>query len=85
MESYVYERHNGRIYARKFGGDPSMRVDVTDDFDNDITPNSLINEMKENQLWRDIRETAKDNPALQSALDNVKILYYMSKQNVSKT
>ena len=52
-----------------------MKID--DEFEDDITPTSLINEMRENQLWKDIRETAKTNIALQEALERVKILYYL--------
>ena len=35
----------------------------------------------EQELWRDILEEAKTNPALQKALDRVKMLYRLSKDN----
>ena len=42
---------------------------------------SLHEEIKENQLWGNIHRAAKTNPALQEALDRVKVTYYLSKEN----
>jgi hypothetical protein len=36
--------------------------------------------LKEDELWRDIRHTAKSNPALQIELDRVIMLYHLSKK-----
>ena len=41
----------------------------------------LIEEIRENQLWRNIHRAALTNPALQEALERVKIIYYLSKDN----
>jgi hypothetical protein len=38
----------------------------------------------ENKLWGDIRQAAKTNSALQEAIDRVKILYHLSKENGTK-
>ncbi len=40
--------------------------------------------MLDNQLWRDIREEAKTNAALQDALDRAILIYHMSKSNGKK-
>jgi len=42
---------------------------------------NLINEIRENQLWGDIHRAALTNPALQEALERVKVIYYLSKDN----
>lgn len=34
--------------------------------------------------WMDILNAAKDNPALQEAIDRVKIIYHLSEENVKK-
>jgi hypothetical protein len=38
----------------------------------------------ENKLWGDIRQAAKTNITLQDALERVKILYHLSKENGTK-
>jgi hypothetical protein len=35
----------------------------------------------DDKLWGEIRREAKINPTLQEALDRVKIVYYLSKEN----
>ena len=40
---------------------------------------SLHEEIKESKLWGNIHRAAKTNPALQEALDRVKITYYLTK------
>jgi hypothetical protein len=42
---------------------------------------NLINEIRESQLWGDIHRAALTNPALQEALERVKVIYYLSKDN----
>ena len=42
---------------------------------------NLINEIRESRLWGDIHRAALTNPALQEALDRVKVIYYLSKEN----
>ena len=75
--TYIYERHDGIVYAREFGADPSERFVVGYESGKDYDP--LRYEVKENQLWHDIRQAAQINPALQEALDRVKVLYELSK------
>ena len=42
---------------------------------------SLHNDLKESQLWGNIHREAKTNPALQAALERVKIIYYLSEHD----
>jgi len=41
-------------------------------------PRNLHEEIKERQFWGNIHRAAKTNPALQEALDRVKITYYLT-------
>ena len=75
--TYVYERNDGIIYAREMGADPSERFVVGYESSRDYDP--VRHDIKENQLWHNIRLSAQSNPALQEALDRVKVLYELSK------
>ena len=46
--------------------------------DNEHKAIPLYEQIRENQLWDNIKRAAKTNPALQLALDRVKLLYYLS-------
>jgi hypothetical protein len=39
----------------------------------------LVDHIREDKLWGEIRRAAKTNPALQEALDRVIIIYQLSK------
>lgn len=41
----------------------------------------LIESLKEDQLWGEIRRAAETNPTLQDALDAVKVIYQLIKKN----
>ena len=75
--TYIYERADGIVYAREFGADPRDRFVVgyesASDFD------TVRDSIKENQLWHEIRQAAETNPTLKEALDRVKVLYELSK------
>jgi len=43
-----------------------------------IKPASLMKEIEEEQMWRDIRKLAKTSPALQEALDRVMSIYILT-------
>ena len=77
--TYIYERNDGVIYAREMGADPKERFVVGYEDANDYNP--LGNSIRENQLWHDIRLSAKTNPALQEALDRAIVLYELGKVN----
>jgi hypothetical protein len=83
--TYIYERADGVTYAREFGSDPLSREAIGWEYDSrtgDGRP--VIDHLMENKLWGDIHRAAKTNSALQEALDRVKILYHLSKDNGEK-
>lgn len=65
--SYIYERDGDTIYARQFGSTERKVIGM----DYPVT---------ENINWHDLVIVAKTNPALQSALDRVIMLYKLSKE-----
>jgi len=87
--TYIYERDKETVYAREFGADPITRQVVGWNYDknnpsfdprtNDGRP--LHDHIMEDQLWGNIRRAAKTNSTLQEALDRVKILYHLSKED----
>jgi hypothetical protein len=77
--TYIYERYDGIIYAREHGADPSTRQVVGYESAQDYDP--VRHSTNENQLWNEIRQAAQTNPALQEALDRVKIIYKLSKKH----
>ena len=82
--NYIYERVDGVTYAREFGADPATRQAVGWDYDprtQDGRP--LHDHLKDDQLWGQIRQAAKTNPAIDQALERAKILYYLSKDEVT--
>ncbi len=76
----IYERSNGIVYAREAGADPSTRVEIGYTYDS-RTPDGrpLHDYLKEKQLWADITLAAETNPALQEAINRVKVIYELSK------
>ena len=69
--TYIYERANGVIYAREEGAVYSDRFPIG--WDADL-------QQREVALWNEIWQAAKTNQTLQSALDNVIMLYHLSKE-----
>lgn len=72
----IFESPDGghTIYKRDIGSMQRTLVSVSD-------LKSMINERtREDGLWSDIRRAAKNNPALQAALDEVIIIYNLSKE-----
>ena len=80
--TYVYEKADGVTYAREIGADPSTRKEIGRDYDHRTSDGRPLHEhIKETKLWGDIFRDARTNTALQEALERVKILYYLSKDN----
>jgi hypothetical protein len=85
--TYIHERENGVVYAREHGS--IQRVPVGWDYDHknpDFDPRTpdgrpLHDHIMEDKLWGEIRRAAKTNIALQEALERVKIIYHLSKDN----
>ena len=71
--TYIYERANGTIYAREPG--QTERIIVGYDGTHSRLTDLLHSE------WNEILRAAETNPALQSALERVKIIYNLSKIN----
>lgn len=67
--TYVYERANGKVYAREVG--KLDRVLIGYDLDNSAQQNVA--------LWNDILKESETNPTLRKALDRVIMLYKLSK------
>ncbi len=86
---YIYERQDGTVYAREFGADASTRVAIGWDWEPEDNPARVqgVNratgraELDDHNEWIKIRLAAKKNPTLQEAVDRVKILYHLSKDN----
>ncbi len=72
--TYIYERDGPRVYARKVG--ESERVLIGEEYALDINRRrmELFGE------WILIIEAAEHNPALQDALERVKVVYELSKK-----
>ena len=78
--TYIYERVDGVVYAREMGAAASERFEIGHDFDprtRDGRP--LVDHLRDNQLWSDIRRAAETNEELRQELDRVKMFYYLSK------
>ena len=76
-ETYVYEREGGRVYARRVG--QTERTLIGEDFLEDIQARrtALAKE------WEPIVLAAEQNPALQEAIDRVKILYALTREETT--
>lgn len=73
---YVYESPDGghTVYRRESGQVQRTLHRI------DSVAREKLEAAKEIQLWKDICTAAKHNPALQSALDQARIIYELSKQ-----
>ena len=69
----IYERANGVIYARESGTNERVVIGY------DSTYNPADEFVKSE--WHAILTAAESNPALQEAIDRVKVVYNLSKQN----
>lgn len=77
----VFESPDGgkTVYVREIGG-RERKLHY-------VSPSAVeeIKETEERLEWNEIRHAAKDNPALQKAVDHVKLLYQIIKNGNSKT
>jgi hypothetical protein len=76
-ETYVYEREGTRVYARRVG--QTERTLIGEDFLEDIQARRTALA----QEWEPIVLAAEQNPALQEAIDRVKILYALTKEETT--
>ena len=80
--TYIYEHNGTEIYAREVGKTEKKLVGYQ--YDNKVDSRTLdgrplYEHIKEDKLWGEIRRAAKDNPALQKAMEQCIIIYHLSK------
>lgn len=87
--TYIHERINNVVYAREVGDTSVTRQVVGWDYDTTdptfdprtVDGRPLHDHAMEGKLWGEIRRAAKTNTALQEALERVKIIYHLSKDD----
>jgi hypothetical protein len=87
--TYIYERNGDEVYAREFGETERELIGYRYEMEDKPDPRTsdgrpLREHILEDKLWGDIRRKAKTDKTLQEALDRVKILYHLSKENGQK-
>jgi hypothetical protein len=85
--SYSYEHKDGVTYASE-AGDSNKQVHgwMYDNDHPEFDPRTgdgrpLREHIMDAKMWGEIRRAARTNPTLQEALERVKILYHLSKDN----
>lgn len=73
--TYIYESPDGgkTVYAREFGKNERQLVGKN------YTPKELSDQMKDFRVWSEICELSKTNPSLQRAIENVILIYQLSR------
>jgi hypothetical protein len=62
--------------------DPLIRTEVGQDFDSRTSDGRpLRDHIMDSKLWGNIHRAAKTNPSLQEALERVKLIYHLSKED----
>ena len=80
--TYIYERVADVVYAREMGAPPEDRFVVGYKYEPPTEGfKTWAKKFADDYLWDDIMSEAETNPALQTALENVKIIYYLSKKD----
>ena len=79
-KSIIYESPDGgdTVYARYHGEKARWMVGQS------TRAKSLIDEMREDKLWGEIRRSAKSNPLLHEALDRAIMIYHLSQNKDAK-
>ena len=78
--AYIYERVDGVVYAREPG--KIERTEVGWDYDSRTSDGRPLHDhIMDSKLWGNIHRAAKTNPSLQEALERVKLIYHLSKEN----
>ena len=88
--TYIYERVGNEVYARESGADPDTRELIGYGYDpvsgheidydkrtSDGRP--LVDHIREDKMWADIRRLARTNPALQDSLERAIMIYKLIK------
>lgn len=74
--TYIYEYADGITYARESGSPATERFE--------IGRSTGRKDLDDHNEWIKIRLAAKTNPALQKAVDHVKLIYHLSKEDGKK-
>jgi len=85
--TYIYERNGDEIYARESGEIERTLIGYRYEMEHTLDPRTtdgrpLIEHVREDKLWGDIRREAKTNITLQKALDRAIMIYKLSKEKV---
>lgn len=78
--TYVYEHADGITYAREFGAPHSERFEIG----RTAEKQSLIDNLRTQELWGNIHRAAETNSLLQEALERVIMIYHLSEQDGKK-
>ena len=83
---YIYERQGATVYAREFGTNERFIIGYDWTPDDGLTKPTEedIRRLEYRQIMDNILKEAENNPALQDALDRVRIVYELSKENEIK-
>ena len=76
--TYIYERVGDTVFRRE-SGTTDREVVGYDARTNDGRP--LVDHIREEKLWGQIKHAARTNPALQDALERAIMIYQLSKTN----
>lgn len=80
--TYVYERIDNITYAREIGPNYNNKQVVGYEFNRkDAYLTDIVDRYYLETEWAEILQAAKTNKVLQDAVDRVKILYHLSKQD----
>ena len=81
--TYTYEEENGVMFAIDEETGESL---ITGWKYDPRTPDGrpIVEHLRDDKLWGDIRRTARTNPALRNALDQCIVIYNLSKKDGTK-
>jgi hypothetical protein len=78
----IYERHDGVVYSREFGADPSTRKEIGWDYDPRTSDGRPLHaHIQEDKMWAEIRRLARTNATLQAEVERVVATYHLIKDN----
>jgi hypothetical protein len=87
--TYIYERNGEEVYAREFGETERKLIGYKYEMEGKPDPRTddgrpLVEHIREDKLWGDIRRAAKTNTALHEALERAILIYHLSKDHGTK-
>ena len=77
--TYIYERDGSKIYAREFG--QTERQLVGYDYKDANSLEGMEERLRAREEWKEIFEAADSSPALQEAVERVRVIYRLMKNN----